>query len=165
MNTPDMMYASEWLKQLFGESEGKDGFGIFPTSGVFPTDLHSLGQFLQEGSRFLLFEDFICRKFETEIEIPESDLNDNLDAFVGKKLSQANAAAMDGAYKAHSNGDSGNPCALIEVDSSLDALGALMYYAFITTSLVAIMTGVNPYNQPGVEFHKSEMKSSPKWDN
>lgn len=161
-NTPYMSYCAEWLKQLFGESEGKGGTGVFPASGVFPTDLHSLGQYLQDGTRVLIFETFIKKGFKTDVEIPESDLNDNLDSYVGKKFTQAASAAMQGAYNAHTAG--GNPCAMIEIDSTLEAMGAFMYYCFVTTSLGAITMGVNPFDQPGVELHKSEMKSSPEWD-
>lgn len=161
-NTPYFLFVSEWLKQLNGESEGKDNMGVFPTSVTIPTDLHSLGQYLQEGTRNLIFETFIKRKFKGDIEIPESDLRDNLDAYAGKKFTQACSAAMQGAYNAHTAG--GNPCALIEVEESLEAMGALMYYCFHITSIVSVAMGVNPYNQPGVEFHKVEMKKSPEWD-
>lgn len=162
MNTPDLSFCAEWIKQLFGESEGKDKKGIFPASGVFPTDLHSLGQYLQEGTRGLIFETFIKRKFKTEIVIPESELKDNLDAYAGKKFSQAASAAMQGAFNAHTAG--GNPCAMIEIESPLEAMGAFKYYCFVTTAIVAIAMGVNPFNQPGVEYHKVEMKKSPEWD-
>jgi len=161
-NTPDLSFGAEWLKQLFGESEGKDGQGIFPASGVFPTDLHSLGQFLQEGFRGLIFETFIKRKFKTDIEIPVSDLEDNLDLYAGKKFTQAASAAMQGAYNAHTAG--GNPCGLIELEETLEALGAFMYYCFVTTAVTGITMEVNAFNQPGVEFHKVEMKKSPAWD-
>ena len=161
-NTPYLSFCSEWLKQLFGESEGKEQEGLFPASGIFPTDLHSLGQYLQEGTRNLIFETFIKRKFKNEIYIPESQLNDNLSGYVGKGFSQAASAAMHGAYNAHNAG--GNPCAMIEVDETLEAMGALMYYSFVTTATTAIAMGVNPFNQPGVEFHKQEMKKSPEWN-
>ena len=160
-NTPYLSFCAEWLKQLYGESEGKEGKGILPTSVTFPTDLHSLGQYFQEGTKNL-FETFIKRKFKTEVEIPESDLKDNLDAYVGKTFSQAASAAMQGAYNAHTAG--GNPCAMIELDETLEAMGAFMYYCFVTTAITAIAMGVNPFNQPGVEFHKAEMKKSPEWD-
>ena len=162
MNTPYLLFFAEWMKQLFGESEGKEKCGVFPASGVFPTDLHSLGQYLQEGTRNLIFETFIKRKFKGDVQIPESDLNDNLDNYAGKYFSQAASAAMQGAYNAHTAG--GNPCAMIEIDSTLEAMGAFMYYCFVVTAITAIAMGVNPFNQPGVEFHKQEMKKSPEWD-
>ena len=161
-NTPYLSFIAEWIKQLFGESEGKEGKGIFPTSGVLPTDLHSIGQTLQEGERYLVFETLMKRKFKTDIEIPKSDLKDNLDKYEGKKFTQAASAAMEGAFNAHTAG--GNPCAMIEIDETLEAMGAFMYYCFVTTAVTAIAMGVNPFNQPGVEFHKVEMKKSPEWD-
>ena len=162
-NTPYLTFLTEWLKQLFGESEGKSNKGIFPASGVFPTDLHSLGQFLQEGKRDLIFETFIKRGFNSDVIIPESNLDDNLDKYAGKKFTQAASAAMEGAFKAHSAG--GNPCAMIEIDNSTEGMGAFMYYSFITTALTAIAMEVNPFNQPGVELHKKMMKESSEWDN
>lgn len=161
-NTPYLSYTGEWLKQLFGESEGKDGKGIFPTSGVFPTDLHSLGQFLQEGTRGLIFETFIMRDFKDNVTIPNSKLQDQLEKREGKNFTQAAAAAMDGAYRAHTKG--GNPCGKIMVKEFLRAMGALMYYMFVACSTYCYMLDVNPFNQPGVEDHKGNMKSSPEWD-
>ena len=161
-NTPYLSYTSEWLKQLFAESEGKDGKGILPTSGVFPTDLHSLGQFLQDGTRNLIFETFIIRNFLFNIKIPEIDLKDNLDKRTGKYFNQACAAAMDGVYRAHTEG--GNPCAKIFVQEWTNAIGALMYYMFVACSTYCYMLDVNPFDQPGVENHKANMKTSPEWD-
>lgn len=162
VNTPDLSFCSEWLKQLFGESEGKEGKGLFPASGVFPTDLHSLGQYLQEGEKELIFETFIKRAFKGDVEIPETDLQDTLNTYEGKRFSQAASAAMQGAYNAHTAG--GNPCGLIEFEATLEALGAFMYYCFVTTAVTGITMGVNAFNQPGVELHKFEMRKSPAWD-
>ena len=161
-NTPDLSYFTEWQKQLFGESEGKDGKGLFLSSGVFPRDLHSLGQYLQEGLRDLIIETFIERNFSIQHFIPTSDLNDNLDNREGKAFSQAAAAAMDGAFNAHSEG--GNPCAKIRFGSSLEDLGYLMQALFVSCAISAYALGVNPFNQPGVEKHKAIMKTSPAWD-
>lgn len=161
-NSPWLSYTSEWLKQLFGESEGKNQKGLFPASGVFPTDLHSLGQYLQDGLRDLILETFIIRDFKGDIEIPSSSLKDNLNERTGKKYSQAAAAAMDGAYKAHTAG--GNACAVIKIQNSLEALGYFMYSMFVTCAISAYMLKVNPFNQPGVESHKDNMKVSPEWD-
>lgn len=161
-NTPDLAYFTEWLKQLFGESEGKDYKGLFPASGVFPRDLHSLGQFLQEGEKGLILETYIERGFFDDLEIPNVPLNDKLDRFVGKQFSQAAAAAMDGAYRAHSDG--GNPCGKILFGNSLEDLGYLMQSMFVACAVYCYMLGVNPFNQPGVEKHKAIMKTSPKWD-
>lgn len=162
MNTPYLSYFAEWLKQLFGESEGKDGKGLFPASGVFPTDLHSLGQYLQEGKRNEIFETFIIVDFKEDIEIPESNLKDKLDERAGKRFGQAAAAAMDGAYKAHNAG--GNPCAIIRVGKTLEDIGYLMQSMFVACAVHSYMIGVNPFNQPGVENHKVNMKNSPEWD-
>lgn len=162
MNDPYLAYLGEWLKQLFGESEGKNNCGIFPASGVFPTDLHSLGQFLQEGTKELIFESFIQRDFSRDMEIPKVNLNDNLDTREGKKFTQAAAAAMDGAFKAHTNGD--NLCGIIRVGNGLEAMGYLMQGMFVACAIYCYMMDVNPFNQPGVEQHKQNMKTSPEWD-
>lgn len=161
-NTTYLSYFTEWIKQLFGESEGKDEEGLFPASGVFPRDLHSLGQYLQDGTRDLICETFIIREFKTDIEIPASNLKDNLENRIGKKFSQAAAAAMDGAYKAHTEG--GNPCSIIRLNKGLKAMGYLMYSLFVVSPVVGYMMGVNPFDQPGVEAHKAAMKTSPEWD-
>lgn len=162
VNTPFLAYFAEWLKQLFGESEGKDGNGMFPASITIPTDLHSLGQYLQDGERDLICETFISREFKGDVEIPEVILNDDLKIREGKKFTQAVAAAMDGAYKAHSEG--GNSCSNIYVGASLEDMGYLMQSMFVACAVSSYMMGVNPFNQPGVEAHKINMKSSPEWD-
>lgn len=161
-NTPYLSFTCEWLKQLFAESEGKNGEGLFPASGVFPTDLHSLGQFLQEGQNGLIFETFISRDFKLDIEIPEVELEDQLENRIGKRLSQAANAAMDGAYKAHTAG--GNPCGIIRMGNSLESLGYFMQSMFIACAVGSYMLGVNPFDQPGVEAHKANMKVSTAWD-
>lgn len=161
-NDPYLMYASEWLKQLFAESEGKSNKGIFPASGIFPTDLHSLGQFLQEGTRGLIFETFVERKFNNSIQIPKSDLSDNLRMREGKSFVQAAKAAMDGAYQAHSSG--GNPCGVIRLENGLESMGYFIQSMFIGCAVYCYMLYVNPFNQPGVEKHKNEMKKSSAWD-
>lgn len=162
-NTPDLCFLGEWLKQLFGESEGKDNKGLFPTSGAFPRDLHSLGQFLQEGSKEVLFETFIERESSNALEIPVSNgLRDNLDKYTYKRFCQAAAAAMDGAYRAHSNG--GNPCGTIRFGNRLEDLGYLMQAMFVACATFCYMLQVNPFNQPGVELHKQIMRSSPAWE-
>lgn len=158
VNSPYLSFCSEWLKQLFGESEGKEGKGVFPNSVTFPTDLHSLGQYLQEGERNLIFETFIIRDFKDDIDIPSSTLDDQLDVYVGKKFSQAASAAMQGAYNAHSAG--GNPCATITIGNTLADIGYFMQSMFVACAVSAYMIKVNPFDQPGVEFHKKEMKKA-----
>lgn len=163
LNTPDLRFFGEWYKQLFGESEGKDGKGLLPNCGVFPTDLHSLGQFLQEGTRNLEIQTFVERAFSVDLVIPDVPLTDNLESRAGKFFSQAAAAAMDGAYNAHSAG--GNPCCKIRFGSSLEDLGYLMQALFVACAISAYALEVNPFDQPGVESHKRNMKISPMWDN
>lgn len=163
-NSARLTYLAEWMKQLFGETEGKEGKGIFPTSGVFPRDLHSLGQFLQEGLRGLIFETQIISPFTESDEgnyvleeIP--GLKDGLDKFYGRTLAEAGEAAMHGAYVAHTKG--GNPCGIIRFDAhDSRALGYFMQNMFISAAICAIAIGVNPFDQPGVEFHKNVMKET-----
>ncbi len=164
VNAPEISFFSEWLKQLFGESEGKDGKGLFTTSAIFPTDLHSIGQVIQEGTRNVIFETFINREFKTSVKIPKTNLKDNLnEKCQGKEFYQAVAAAMDGAFKAHTKG--GNLCCTIKVGNTLEDMGYLMQSMFVSCAVYCYMIGVNPFNQPGVELHKTNMKSSPEWDN
>lgn len=161
-NTPDLCFFGEWIKQLFGESEGKDKKGLFPASGAFPRDLHSLGQFLQQGSKEVLFETFIERKSSNELEIPVSNgLRDNLAKYTYKRFYQAAAAAMDGAYQAHSH--DGNPCGQVYFGTGLKNFGYLMYSFFVSCAVYCTMIGVNPFDQPGVELHKKIMRTSPAW--
>lgn len=162
VNTPFLQYFCEWLRQLFAESEGKDGKGMYPSYTIIPTDLHSVGQYEQEGTRGLLCKTFIEREFKTSYEIPENDLKDNLYEREGKDFAQAAAAAMDGAFKAHTAG--GITCGTIKLGSCLEDLGYLMQSMFVSCAVYCYMLGVNPFNQPGVEAHKVNMKSSPKWD-
>ncbi len=161
-NSARLIYLTEWMKQLFGETEGKNGKGIFPTSGVFPRDLHSLGQFLQDGLRNVIFETQIISDVtdEADYEIKKiTGLNDGLDKFYGKKLSEANEAAMHGAYVAHTKG--GNPCGIIRFDANnAYDLGYFIQSMFISAAICAIAFGVNPFNQPGVELHKKVMKET-----
>lgn len=162
VNTPFLQYFCEWLKQLFAESEGKGGKGMYPSKIIIPTDLHSVGQFIQEGTRDLICQTFIEREFKTSYEIPKNELNDNLHERENKDFARAADAAMDGAFTAHSEG--GNPCGTIKVGSDLEDLGYLMQSMFVACATYCYMLGVNPFNQPGVEAHKINMKSSPEWD-
>lgn len=155
---PYMTYFGEWWKQLFGESEGKDGKGIFPASGVFPTDLHSLGQFLQEGTRGLIFETFLSTESESYVTIPAVKLNDNLQEYEGVSFEDVENACLKGANKAHEEG--GNPCAVIKMGGTLYDLGYLMQSMFVACAIYCYMLGVNPFNQPGVEKHKVETKKN-----
>lgn len=156
---PYMTYFGEWWKQLFGESEGKDGKGIFPTSGVFPTDLHSLGQFLQEGTKGLIFETFLSRDAEYLVKIPDVGLNDNLSEYAETiSYKDAENACLEGSIKAHEEG--GNPCAVIHMGASGYDIGYLMQSMFVACAIYCYMLGVDPFNQPGVEKHKIETRKN-----
>lgn len=154
---PKMHYFTEWWKQLFGESEGKEQKGIFPAGVDFTTDLHSMGQYIQEGRRNL---------FETVITIktPESNITvnadeDNLDGLnylAGKDLDYINKKAMEGTIKAHVDGDV--PNVVIELEK-LDELsiGELIYFFEKSCAMSCMLLEVNPFNQPGVEEYKKNM--------
>ena len=154
---PKMHYFTEWWKQLYGESEGKDHTGIFPAGVDFTTDLHSMGQYIQDGRRDI---------FETVIRIktPQSDIiinpdDDNLDGLnylAGKTLDFVNKKAMEGTIQAHVTGEV--PNILIEMNK-LDEknLGELLYFFEKACAMSGIILGVNPFNQPGVEEYKKNM--------
>ena len=154
---PAFSMMAEWFKQLFGESEGKDNKGIYPSSATFSTDLHSLGQFIQDGSRIM---------FETVVDIknPKQDLfleddRDNLDGLnflTGQNMSVVNRKAMEGTILAHTEG--GVPNLVIEVER-LDEhnFGELVYFFERACAISGYMLGVNPFNQPGVESYKKNM--------
>lgn len=154
---PALNYFSEWWKQLYGESEGKDGKGLFPASVNFTTDLHSMGQFIQDGARNL---------FETVISIEESKedvfikkTSDNLDGLNfldGKSLDYINKKALEGTKEAHING--GVPNLLIDIPK-LDEyyVGKLIYFFEKACAISGYLLGVNPFDQPGVEEYKNNM--------
>ncbi len=147
----------EWWKQLFGESEGKEGKGIFPASAVFSTDLHSLGQFIQEGSKIL---------FETILKIERSSGNlimkndeknqDNLNYLAGKSIEYINNKAFEATAMAH--GEGGVPNIIINIDKTDEYnLGYLIYFFEKACAISCYLMGVNPFNQPGVEAYKKNM--------
>ena len=154
---PQMSQISEWLKQLFGESEGKEHKGLYPSSATFSTDLHSLGQFVQEGTP-LLFETIInVLEPKQDIKIPhDKDDLDGLNYLEGKDLAFVNQKAFEGTLKAHEDG--GVPCNVIYLDE-LDAynLGYLFYFFMRACAMSAYMLDINPFNQPGVEVYKKNM--------
>ena len=155
---PQMSQLSEWLKQLFGESEGKEKKGLLPTSATFSTDLHSLGQFIQDGSP-ILFEtiiNIINPAYDVAIPSDKDDL-DGLNYLTGKKLSYVNQMAYQGTLKAHQE-DGGVPCNIITIEK-LDAktLGYLFYFFMRTCAMSAYLLDINPFNQPGVEIYKKNM--------
>ena len=156
---PKLHYFTEWWKQLYGESEGKEGKGIFPAGVVYTTDLHSMGQFLQEGSRILM-ETFLEVKRPqhscTVPELPEEENLDQLNYLGGRHLSDINRQACLGTVLAHEDG--GVPSLSIEADC-LDAyhLGQLIYFFEFACAVSGYILNVNPFNQPGVEAYKSNM--------
>ena len=154
---PQMSQISEWLKQLFGESEGKEHKGLYPSSATFSTDLHSLGQFVQDGTP-LLFETIInVLEPKQDVVIPhDNDDLDGLNYLEGKNLAFVNQKAFEGTLKAHEDG--GVPCNVIYLDK-LDAysLGYLFYFFMRACAMSAYMLDINPFNQPGVEVYKKNM--------
>ena len=159
VNNPELRSFAEWWKQLFGESDGKDGVGLFPTSGVFSMDLHSLGQYLQEGLRGLICETFFTWDDSVQIIFPESDLKDNLDYLVGCELTEVNHAAMEGSFTAHSSvGIKPNPCCKIFCPYGIGSIAYAMYIFEFACPVGGYALEVNPFNQPGVESYKLEVK-------
>ena len=154
---PQMSQISEWLKQLFGESEGKEHKGLYPGSATFSTDLHSLGQFIQDGTP-LLFETIInVKEPKLDVKIPhDNDDLDGLNYLEGKDLAFVNQKAFEGTLQAHEDG--GVPCNVIYLDK-LDAynLGYLFYFFMRACAMSAYMLDINPFNQPGVEIYKKNM--------
>lgn len=155
---PQMSQISEWLKQLFGESEGKGKKALFPASATFSTDLHSLGQFIQDGSP-ILFETILnVLNPKEDIKIPHDDEDlDGLNYLEGKDLAFVNQKAFEGTLKAHTE-DGGVPCNVIEIEK-LDAktLGHLFYFFMRACAMSAYLLDINPFNQPGVEIYKKNM--------
>ncbi len=154
---PYMLMLNEWWKQLYGESEGKDGKGLLPDSVVFSTDLHSLGQYIQEGQRNL-FETVLCVKNPgASFLIPNDDANvDGLNFISGKDLDDVNKTAMLATLIAHTDG--GVPNILLEVENrDAYSFGYLVYFFELACAISGYMLGVNPFNQPGVEAYKKNM--------
>lgn len=154
---PYMLMLNEWWKQLFGESEGKDGKGILPDSVIFSTDLHSLGQYMQDGQR-MIFETVVSVADPgAAYEIPSDPENtDGLNYLAGKQLDEVNKTAMMATLLAHSDG--GVPNTIIEVeDRSPRSLGYLFYFFEFACAISGYLLGVNPFNQPGVESYKRNM--------
>lgn len=156
-NEPSMIYFAEWWKQLFGESEGKNGNGIFPASALFTTDLHSLGQYIQEGER-IIFETFInIKKTNSDIVLEISDDNlDELNYLAGKPIGYVNKNALAAAATAHQKGGVANMSFNIP-EMSPYYMGNLIYLFERACAISAYVLGVNPFNQPGVEECKKEM--------
>jgi len=154
---PAAQMLSEWWKQLYGESEGKDNKGLYPASVIFSTDLHSLGQYVQEGLR-TMFETVIdFKKSSDTVVIPDDPNNiDGLNFLSGKELHDVNRMAMTGTLFAHNDG--GVPNVVLEVeDRSEYSFGYLVYFFELACAISGYMLGVNPFDQPGVEAYKKNM--------
>ena len=154
---PKMHYMTEWWKQLYGESEGKEGKGIFPTGVDFTTDLHSLGQYIQEGRRNLFETVIRIEKPDTNISIniDEDDL-DGLNYLAGKSLDFVNKKAMEGTIEAHVDGNVPNILITMQ-ELNEETLGQLIYFFELACAMSGKILGVNPFNQPGVEKYKKNM--------
>ena len=148
---------SEWWKQLYGESEGKDQKGIFPASVIFSTDLHSLGQYVQDGSRILFETVLDIADTGSSFEIPNDPNNiDGLNFLSGKDLNYVKKTAMQGTVLAHVDG--GVPNMIIEIDQRNEyALGEMIYFFELACAISGYLLGVNPFDQPGVESYKKNM--------
>ena len=154
---PKLHYFTEWWKQLYGESEGKDLKGIFPAGVDLTTDLHSMGQYIQQGERMLLETVLKINKNSSEVVIQTDDQNlDGLNYLAGKTLGYVNLKAMEGTVLAHVNGNV--PNIMIEIEElSEENLGELIYFFEKACAMSGKLLGVNPFNQPGVEEYKKNM--------
>lgn len=154
---PNLHYFIEWWKQLFGESEGKDGKGIYPSGAEFTTDLHSLGQYIQEG-RKNLFETVInVQKEEVNIKINiDEDNLDEINYLADKTMDYVNKKAMEGTINAHVEGNVPNIVINMEkIDE--ETIGHLIYFFELACAMSGKLLGINPFNQPGVEKYKTNM--------
>lgn len=154
---PSLHYISEWWKQLYGESEGKDQRGLFPAAVDLTTDLHSMGQFIQDGSR-LMFETVLnIQKSRTELILEEEPVDlDGLNYLAGKSVDFVNKSAMNGTILAHTDGQV--PNLLINIPEQNEFyLGELMYFFEFACGISGYLLGVNPFDQPGVESYKKNM--------
>ncbi len=154
---PSMVYFNEWWKQLYGESEGKDGKALYPSSVCFSTDLHSMGQYVQEGRR-ILFETVLKVKqpnLDIEIKKEETDL-DGLNYLAGQTMDFVNTKAFEGTLLAHTDG--GVPNFVVELpDMSEYTFGYLVYFFEKAVAISGYLQGLNPFDQPGVEAYKKNM--------
>lgn len=154
---PRYAMMAEWWKQLYGESEGKDGKGLFPASVVFSTDLHSLGQFVQDGSNILTETVVLIDKSPVELIIQEDPENvDGLNFLTGRTMEEINRKAYEGTVLAHTDG--GTPNMVLHIpDVCEKELGYLLYFFEKACAISGYMLGVNPFDQPGVEAYKKNM--------
>lgn len=154
---PSLQYFSEWWKQLAGESEGKDQKGIYPTSANFSTDLHSLGQWIQEGTRTVFETAIRIEKPRKNINIPELDADlDGLGYLQGKDVDFVNKKAADGVLLAHTDGNVPNMIVTLPEQDEF-TLGYTIYFFELAIGVSGYLNGINPFNQPGVEAYKKNM--------
>lgn len=154
---PSLHYISEWWKQLYGESEGKDRKGIFPASVDLTTDLHSMGQFIQDGARIMFETVLSVEECEQEIVMGTEPVDlDGLNYLSGKNVDFVNKSAMNGTILAHTDGDVPNLMVKIPRQDEF-SLGQLFYFFEFACGISGYLLGVNPFNQPGVESYKKNM--------
>lgn len=154
---PDFRFMSEWWKQLYGESEGKDGKGIFPASVDFTADLHSMGQYIQQGQR-IMFETVVrLGPSRSRLQVPvDSENGDGLNFLAGSDMDYIRDRAMEGTLLAHTEG--GVPNLIVETDGkTARGVGQLIYFFEYSCGLSGYLLGVNPFDQPGVEAYKKNM--------
>ncbi len=155
---PQMQKVAEWWKQLFGESEGKDGLGILPDSAVFSTDLHSLGQFVQDGKKVLFETNLYVDQPALDITFPHDDENlDNMNYLAGKSIDWVNKMAAKGTLQAHEV--TGNVPNILMTMPGMTAydFGNMCAFFFKAIAMTTLLNGSNPFNQPGVEVYKKNM--------
>ena len=154
---PKLSFFIEWYKQVLGESEGKEGKGIFPTGATFSTDLHSLGQYIQEGERHLFETVLSIQQSRFQVPIPEdADNLDKLNYLLGKSIQEINLTAEEGTRMAHVDGKVPNLRIIVpKIDEN--NLGQLIYFFEFSCALGGYLLGINPFDQPGVEAYKKNM--------
>lgn len=154
---PKLRFFAEWWKQLYAESEGKDGKGIYPTQANFSTDLHSIGQYIQEGRRFLFQTVLHVAQSDESFKIPtEAEDVDGLKYIEGTEIEEVNHKAFQGTLLAHTDG--GVPNFVIDLPAMDEyTLGQIFYFFEIAVGISGYLSGINPFNQPGVEAYKQNM--------
>ena len=154
---PSLHYVSEWWKQLFGESEGKDQKGIFPAAVDLTTDLHSMGQFIKDGARIMFETVMSVEESPAEILLNKEDVDtDGMNYLAGKSVDFVNKSAMNGTILAHTDGNVPNLMVRIPEQNEF-YLGELFYFFEFACGVSGYILGVNPFNQPGVESYKRNM--------
>ena len=154
---PKLHYVSEWWKQLYGESEGKENKGIFPASVDFSTDLHSMGQWIQEGERTIYETVISVEKTQYSLQVPSDEANlDGLNFLAGKHVDEVNKMAELGTQLAHVDGGVPNMRIVIPALNE-ESIGGLLYFFEKACGISGYLLGVNPFNQPGVEAYKKNM--------